>query len=254
MSLRFAFCSLFALFGSGLALHCGGPRRLEGPAARTPVLRACAPAAPAPGEWPAVGGSAGQRNHGACQRAVPGGRAPPKSLVRTLLGWYSFTADQLESVYAFSRPHTVRGTLLACATGVGRALWETPSALYLPLLPALVPRALVGVTTLVLGNLFIVGINQIFDVDVDVVNKPLLPIAAGVMTPAFAWGVVLSSLTAGLALVRTIFSPLIYKLYAFGLLIGGPAYSVPPVQLKRFPLAAGLTIACCRGFLLNFGV
>ena len=26
------------------------------------------------------------------------------------------------------------------------------------------------------------------------------------------------------------------------------------MQLKRFPLAAGLTIATCRGFLLNFGV
>ena len=25
-------------------------------------------------------------------------------------------------------------------------------------------------------------------------------------------------------------------------------------QLKRFPLAAGITIATCRGFLLNFGV
>ena len=46
---------------------------------------------------------------------------------------------------------------------------------------------------------------------------------------------------------------LIFWLYAFGTTIGG-LYFVPPVQLKRYPLAAGITIATCRGFLLNFGV
>merc|ERR1712113_84237 len=63
----------------------------------------------------------------------------------------------------------------------------------------------------------------------------------------------MGSVAGGLTLVKGLFSPLIFKLYSFGLLIGG-LYSVPPFQLKRFPLAAGLTIACCRGFLLNFGV
>ena len=34
----------------------------------------------------------------------------------------------------------------------------------------------------------------------------------------------------------------------------GAAYSVPPIRTKRNPIAAGLTIATVRGFLLNFGV
>jgi homogentisate solanesyltransferase len=34
----------------------------------------------------------------------------------------------------------------------------------------------------------------------------------------------------------------------------GGIYSVPPIRTKRNPLAAGLTIAIVRGFLLNFGV
>ncbi|KAL7530694.1 hypothetical protein ACHAWF_003476 [Thalassiosira exigua] len=34
----------------------------------------------------------------------------------------------------------------------------------------------------------------------------------------------------------------------------GAIYSVPPLRTKRNPLAAGLTIATVRGFLLNFGV
>ena len=56
-----------------------------------------------------------------------------------------------------------------------------------------------------------------------------------------------------LSVSQIAFSPLIFALFAFGTTIGG-LYSVPPFQLKRFPLAAGLTIATCRGFLLNFGV
>jgi homogentisate solanesyltransferase len=159
--------------------------------------------------------------------------------------------DAADAVYRFSRPHTIRGTLLACFTGVGRALVEQPA--YVSMIPPLLPRALLGVLALLLGNLFIVGINQIYDVEIDVINKPFLPIAAGRLSPRAAWAVVLGSGAAGLALVRAAFNPLIFRLYCFGTLIGG-MYSVPPFQLKRFPLAAGLTIAMCRGFLLNFGV
>jgi len=117
----------------------------------------------------------------------------------------------------------------------------------------MLPRAGLGVLALLLGNLFIVGINQIYDVDIDLVNKPFLPIAAGRISPRAAWALVVGSGLAGLAVVKTCFNPLIFYLYLFGTLIGG-LYSVPPFQLKRFPLAAGITIAVCRGFLLNFGV
>jgi len=155
------------------------------------------------------------------------------------------------AVYRFSRPHTIRGTLLACFTGVARALIESPS--FLPMLPAMLPRALVGVLALLLGNLFIVGINQIYDVGIDKINKPFLPIAAGRISPKAAWAIVLGSGLAALGIVKAAFSPLIFYLFLFGTTIGG-LYSVPPFQLKRFPIAAGLTIATCRGFLLNFGV
>ena len=43
----------------------------------------------------------------------------------------------------------------------------------------LLPRALLGVLCLLCGNGYIVGINQIYDVDIDTVNKPFLPVAAG---------------------------------------------------------------------------
>lgn len=148
--------------------------------------------------------------------------------------------EKADAIYRFSRPHTIRGTLLACFTGVARALIESPS--FLPLLPAMLPRALLGVLALLLGNLFIVGINQIYDVGIDKVNKPFLPVAAGRISPKAAWAIVLGSGLAALGIVKAAFSPLIFALFLFGTTIGG-LYSVPPFQLKRFPLAAGITIA-----------
>ena len=56
-----------------------------------------------------------------------------------------------------------------------RALLETPQAIDW----ALLPRALLGLVALLCGNGYIVGINQIYDVDIDRTNKPFLPVAAG---------------------------------------------------------------------------
>lgn len=72
----------------------------------------------------------------------------------------------------------------------------------------------------------------------------------------------------------TLFSPIIFYLYTFGLLLG-TLYSVPPIQFKKNAIAAGIsssnrffygvnlaltfsmdegiTIATVRGSLLNFG-
>lgn len=46
---------------------------------------------------------------------------------------------------------------------------------------------------------------------------------------------------------------LLFKLYMVGWTLGA-IYSVPPIRTKQNPIAAGLTIATVRGFLLNFGV
>ncbi len=118
------------------------------------------------------------------------------------------------------------------------------------------PHALhsqVGILSLLLGNIFIVGINQIFDINIDKINKPFLPMAAGRMSSRMACMVVAFSGVLGSLLVTTYFSKLILGLYLFGLLIGG-LYSAPPVRLKRYPAMAALIIAFVRGFLLHFGI
>ena len=58
-----------------------------------------------------------------------------------------------------------------------------------------------GMIALLLGNAFIVGINQIYDKDIDVLNKPFLPVASGEMSERVAWGTVLSCGILGPAIV-----------------------------------------------------
>ncbi|KAI0504859.1 hypothetical protein KFK09_015813 [Dendrobium nobile] len=154
-----------------------------------------------------------------------------------------------DSCWRFLRPHTIRGTALGSVALVVRALIENPALIDW----WLIFKALYGLIALICGNGYIVGINQIYDVGIDKVNKPYLPIAAGDLSVQSAWLLVLFFASAGLLIVAFNFGPFISSLYCLGLLLG-TLYSVPPFRLKRYPVAAFLIIATVRGFLLNFGV
>lgn len=161
---------------------------------------------------------------------------------------------KMRALYKFTRPHTIRGTILASFAGTIRALLDTPGLkLSSVSWGTLLPRATIGMIALLLGNAFIVGINQIFDKDIDVLNKPFLPVASGEMSEKAAWTAVVLCGIAGPMIVYNYFPVLLFRLYMVGWTLGA-VYSVPPLRTKRNPLAAGLTIATVRGFLLNFGV
>lgn len=160
---------------------------------------------------------------------------------------------KLNALYKFSRPHTIRGSILASIAGTIRALVDTPGAIANTNWCLMLPRAFIGMISLLLGNVFIVGINQIYDKEIDEMNKPFLPVASGEMTKNAAWISVISTGILGPILVKNFFPALLFKLYCFGLFLGG-IYSVPPIRTKKNPILAGLTIATVRGFLLNFGV
>ena len=80
-----------------------------------------------------------------------------------------------------------------------RAIAENPVALSDP---ALVPSVLRGVLCLLCGNGYIVGINQIFDVDTDKINKPFLPIAAGELSKPVAWVLCAAMASSGVTLAK----------------------------------------------------
>ncbi|KAK9986562.1 hypothetical protein SO802_031513 [Lithocarpus litseifolius] len=158
-------------------------------------------------------------------------------------------SDFKDACWRFLRPHTIRGTTLGSIALVARALVENSHLIKWTLLF----KAFSGLFALLCGNGYIVGINQIYDVQIDKVNKPYLPIAAGDLSVQSAWFLVIFFAVTGLLIVGLNFGPFISSLYCLGLFLG-TIYSVPPFRMKRFPVAAFLIIATVRGFLLNFGV
>jgi hypothetical protein len=127
----------------------------------------------------------------------------------------------LAAFWKFLRPHTIRGTILGSLAVTSKAIMENPAAIDWGLLP----RAMLGVLALLCGNGYIVGINQIYDVEIDAVNKPYLPVAAGELGFTQAWAICIVLAAAGLGITTFNFGSLIAKLYAFGLFLG-TIYSV----------------------------
>ncbi|KAK2985362.1 hypothetical protein RJ640_029319, partial [Escallonia rubra] len=162
---------------------------------------------------------------------------------------YQKVSEFRDAFWRFLRPHTIRGTALGSISLVTRALTENPHLIKWSLLS----KAFAGLLALICGNGYIVGINQIYDIGIDKVNKPYLPIAAGDLSVQSAWILVFLLAVSGLLIVAMNFGPFITSLYSLGLFLG-TIYSVPPFRLKRFAVVAFLIIATVRGFLLNFGV
>ena len=101
-------------------------------------------------------------------------------------------------------------------------------------------------------NVYIVGINQLEDVEIDRVNKPYLPIAAGDMTREQGRALVALAGIVPVALALTQGTLELVAVLA-GLAVG-TAYSVPPLRLKRFPALASLSISGVRSVVVNLGV
>ena len=106
---------------------------------------------------------------------------------------------------------------------------------------------IVGITC----NIFIVGINQIQDIEIDRINKPYLPIPAGIISLSQAKRIVFGSLAISLGLGFYI-SPYLFTIVALSTSIGW-AYSMPPFYLKKHHISAALSISIVRGILLNAG-
>ncbi|MBA0700094.1 hypothetical protein Goari_001665, partial [Gossypium aridum] len=82
--------------------------------------------------------------------------------------------NALDAFYRFSRPHTVIGTALSIIS---------VSLLAVEKLSDISPLFFTGVLEAVVAalfmNIYIVGLNQLSDVEIDKVNKPYLPLASG---------------------------------------------------------------------------
>jgi homogentisate phytyltransferase/homogentisate geranylgeranyltransferase len=150
----------------------------------------------------------------------------------------------LAVLWRFSRPHTLIGTFVS-ATG-----------LYLIAVHELAGSGLDHLFWVIVAgtgvNVAIVGINQITDVEIDRVNKPHLPLAAGELSPEAAWRIV--TVAAAVPVVLGLTQGALETGAVVAALAVGAAYSLPPVRLKRFPIAAALCISGVRSAIVNLGV
>lgn len=152
----------------------------------------------------------------------------------------------LTTVWDFSRPHTLIGSAISL---VCLYLYAVPPSLWMsfPFLKSLLECAIPSL----LMNLYITGLNQLTDIEIDKINKPYLPLASGVLSYSHALLIVLGSLFAALQLTSLVSYPL--KMTVVGSAIFGTMYSLPPFRLKRFPLLAAICIVAVRGSLVNLG-
>jgi homogentisate phytyltransferase / homogentisate geranylgeranyltransferase len=157
-------------------------------------------------------------------------------------------APWLYAFWKFSRPHTIIGTslsviglsLMTLGARAGSTLIEHPTTVLLPLLACLC------------GNVYIVGLNQLEDIEIDRINKPHLPLASGEFSRHQGQLIVAVAGALALALAATQGQYLL-GMVSLSLLIG-TAYSLPPVRLKRFPFWASLCIFTVRGAIVNLGL
>ncbi|MFQ3618933.1 MAG: homogentisate phytyltransferase [Cyanobacteriota bacterium] len=157
------------------------------------------------------------------------------------------TASTLYAFWKFSRPHTIIGTTLSVAGIFAIALSRVSQISNTPW-----GAVAIALLACLYGNVYIVGLNQLEDVDIDRVNKPHLPLASGEFSRPQGWAIVgtCGLLALGLAAGG---GPWLLATVGLSLLIG-TAYSLPPIRLKRFPVWASLCIFTVRGAIVNLGL
>jgi homogentisate phytyltransferase/homogentisate geranylgeranyltransferase len=152
-------------------------------------------------------------------------------------------------LWRFTRPHTIIGSALAipalhllAAPSVEAAL-STRNAV--AVVYAMIPSLLM--------NLYITGLNQITDVEIDKVNKPDLPIAAGLLSRRDAIITVVTALVSSLwmGVAHPVYGTQGLNVALWGSGILGTLYSLWPFRLKRFPFLAAFCIVAVRGTIIN---
>lgn len=144
----------------------------------------------------------------------------------------------------FSRPHTIIGTTLSVTALFVLSCGYNGQPLH----------AYVGVWAFALlaclcANIYIVGLNQLTDIEIDKINKPYLPLASGAFSLKTGRHLVAISLL--LALALPFFGGRYLAWTVWLSLALGTAYSLPPFRLKRFPFWAAFCIIAVRGLIVN---
>jgi chlorophyll/bacteriochlorophyll a synthase len=148
----------------------------------------------------------------------------------------------LRDYWKFSRPFTLLPPVVGIFSGalIGYGATQAPFDLRRVILAMLAAAVL---------NAGSNGLNQIYDLSSDHVNKPDRPLPAGRISRGEAWVFTAAAYLAALAMVAAV-NRQTFAIYLAAAL-GTVAYSAPPLRLKRHTIASNFTIALIRGELLK---
>lgn len=168
----------------------------------------------------------------------------------------------LSAFFRFSYPHTWVGTILSISvvtyiayqTTTDPANLASLEAPWVLGLPQVAKQYLIALGSALCVNIYIVGINQIFDVEIDRINKPYLPLASGEWTLQFAACLCASLLTVGLLTGFWLGTRALQWTLCVSAALG-TAYStdLPFLRWKRYPILAAGCILCVRSVVVQVG-
>jgi 4-hydroxybenzoate polyprenyltransferase len=149
-----------------------------------------------------------------------------------------------------SRPFTLVAPALGFASGAATAYGAAPRELWHP---HLILYPLIGLTMAAVLNAASNALNQIYDLEIDRVNKPKRPLPSGRLSLHDAW--VFTWVAYAVALVLAWLVEPGGRHECFWIVVVATIitflYSVPPFRTKRLGIWANVTIAIPRGVLLK---
>jgi chlorophyll/bacteriochlorophyll a synthase len=162
--------------------------------------------------------------------------------------------NKLQSHVDFARPFTLLPPALGVVSGAVTA-WGAHGT-RAPLTLALLQPVLWGALMAAVLNSASNAINQIYDLEIDRVNKPKRPLPAGALSLAEAWRFTLACFALAWLLAWLAVPPgLEARRECFWIVLFTSvlvwAYSAPPLRTKRHGIWANVTIAVPRGMLLK---
>jgi 4-hydroxybenzoate polyprenyltransferase len=158
--------------------------------------------------------------------------------------------SQLRAYVDLARPFTLVAPALGFLSGGLTAIGAAPRE---PWSPGLLAAPLLGAAMAALLNAGNNALNQIYDLDIDRVNKPKRPLPSARLTIAQVWW--FTNIAYALALVMAWLVAPGGRHECFWLVAVAVVctylYSVPPFRTKRLGIWANVTIAIPRGVLLK---
>jgi 4-hydroxybenzoate polyprenyltransferase len=150
----------------------------------------------------------------------------------------------------FARPFTLVAPALGVVSGAVTAAGAEPPE---PWSNALILYPLIGALMAAVLNAGSNALNQIYDLEIDRVNKPKRPLPSGRLTRRQAWLFTAITYAAALWLAWLIAPQGRHE--AFWIVLAAVVftylYSVPPFRTKQYGMWANITIAIPRGVLLK---